>query len=143
LTWEENWKLLSIQDAVFGEQNRRLVRIGNKVDVIVTDTSLLFSLVYRREGLTKEFEDYVMSVYNSYNNLNINLIRNETTKYENLGRKETEVEALEVDNIVKHIIAQHKINYINITPGNEAINNIVKMILGKFNKQMNYRVEEL
>jgi len=30
LTFEENWKALSMQGSVFGEQNRRLARIENK-----------------------------------------------------------------------------------------------------------------
>jgi len=142
LTWEENWKLLGIQDAVFGEQNRRLARIGDAVDVIVTDTTLLGSLIYRREALTAEFEAYVMSVYNSYNNLNITLTRNESASYEDFGRTQSLEDSIEVDDIVKLIIEQHSIQCIKLDPGNETINKVTQIILDRFNLKMKYKVEE-
>jgi len=143
LTWEENWKVLGIQDFVFGEQNKRLARIGDAVDVIVTDTSLLFSLVYRRESLTDKFEKYVMSIYNSYDNLNIFLTRNKSVKYEAFGREQTASEAVDVDNIVKSVLGQHNIKHISLEPGNETINEITSLILNKFNKQSKYKLEEI
>ncbi len=143
LTWEKNWALLDMQSYIFGEQNRRLARIQDEVDVIVTDTSLLFSLVYRRTSLTEEFENYVMSVYNSYNNLNIVLTRNESAEYEDLGRAQSESEAITIDNIVESILVQHDIDYTRLEPDYNIINKIVSMILARFNKQMKYRLEAL
>jgi hypothetical protein len=143
LTWEENWKVLSMQGSIFGEQNRRLLRIGNKVDVIVTDTSLLYSLIYERAFLTKEFEDYIISVYNSYNNLNIFLTRNGASKYENFGRKQSEIEAMEIDNLVKIILTEHRIKHYAFRPGLEAINNITSIILERFDKKIKYNLKEI
>lgn len=143
LTWEENWKLLGIQDFVFGEQNRRLARIGDAVDVIVTDTSLLGSLIYRRETLTPEFENYVMSVYNSYDNLNIALTRNETAGYEEFGRSQSLQEAIDIDNIVKFILEEHNIEHVKVAPESEAINKITQLILDRFNLKMKYKLEKI
>jgi len=140
LTFEENWKALSMQGSVFGEQNRRLARIENKVAVVVTDTSLLLSLVYQRNTLTKEFEDYIMSVYNSYNNLNIYLTRNNSIKYEKFGRKQSKAEAIDIDGIIKSVLDQHKINYINLEPGLKTINKVTSIILNTFNKDLTFSI---
>lgn len=141
LTWEENWKLLGLQDFVFGEQNRRIARIGDAVDVIVTDTSLLYSLVYRREALTPEFENYVMSIYNSYNNLNIFFNRNDSAEYEEFGRIQSKSESIDIDNIVKSILEQHKIDHIRLDPGRDAINKVTSIILKMFNKDLTFTIK--
>lgn len=143
LTWEENWKSLAIQGSVFGEQNKRLVRIGDAVDVIITDTSLLGSLIYRREDLTEEFETYVMSVYNSYDNLNINLIRNEDAVYEDFGRTQDLTASIEIDNIVKAIINQYDLNCIELEPSYKAVNKITSLILKRFDKELRFKLEKV
>jgi len=143
LTWEENWKVLAMQGLVFSEQNRRLARITHDVDVIVTDTSLLFSLLYNKDTLTTEFSEYIMSVYNSYNNLNVNLVRNKHIMYEEFGRKESKNESMQIDVNIKSILNKYKLDYIEFNTGINTINEIVALILNKFSKKIKYTLKEV
>lgn len=72
--WAENFGPLSCQPYVFGKQLYRLHRLRGNVDVVLTDSPLLLSLIYgEKEGV--EFRRFVLSVYNRFNNLNFFLQR--------------------------------------------------------------------
>ena len=66
--WEESFKLLENQIGVFGEQHKRLHRLKDKVDVVVTDSPLLLSLLYYR-GDYKYFVPLVKEVIQSFDNI--------------------------------------------------------------------------
>jgi tRNA uridine 5-carbamoylmethylation protein Kti12 len=91
LTWEESHAVLDNQVYVFGKQQHRIWRLNNKVQIILTDSPLLFSLVYRIEKTSILFKYFVQDEFSRYNNMNIYL--NRVKPYNPIGRNQTEDEA--------------------------------------------------
>lgn len=143
LTWKKDFKSLNNHEFVFKEQNDRLHRIGNEVDVLVTDTSLLFSLIYGQQHKTKEFKRKVLSTYNSYNNLNIVLNRDISKEYETTGRSQNISEAIEIDGKVKYMLNNYDLNYIELNSNESTINKVTSLILEMFNKKLIFQVLQL
>lgn len=56
LVWDENYEALANQEAIFEEQAHRINRLIGKVDVIVTDSPVLFSEIYGHNN-SKEFKE--------------------------------------------------------------------------------------
>lgn len=90
--WEENNEVFRNQAYLLGKQSYRLSRLDGKVDVIVTDSPLPLSILYNEdERLNETFNQSVMDVFNSYNNMNFLLRR--TKSYNPSGRRQTEAES--------------------------------------------------
>lgn len=102
--WENNNEVFKFQTYMFGRQNFKLARVNGKVDVVVTDSPIILSMIYNPNPLIqKELNALIMKVFSLYNNYNILLIRKHS--YENNGRHENENEARKVrDKIVKTCI---------------------------------------
>jgi len=141
LTWGgDMWTLLQDQHYIFGEQHRRLLRLLGKVDVVVTDTSLLLSIIYGQREMSENYNRSVIDAYNRFNNINFFLKRNLEIDYEELGRKESLKQSIEIDNKIEELIRREKINYELVTPGDKTINNICKSILNRLNKKMKFKI---
>lgn len=133
LTWRKNFKELSNQIYVFGEQHNRLHQLKNEVEVIVTDAPLLLSLIYSPKDLLPYLEPLVLHEINKFDNLNILLSR--TKKYMQYGRSQSEDEAKQIDNITKNILEKFNINYNNFNyPIDEKLNELLEIINHKLNK---------
>ena len=90
--WEENKEAIKNQAYMFGKQYFKMSRCKNKVDVLVTDSPLLLSILYNNdETLGEAFNDVVANVFKSFNNLNYWL--NRVKPYNPKGRLQTEKEA--------------------------------------------------
>lgn len=96
-TWEGSFEPLGNQAYIFGEQSERISRLIGKVNVIVTDSPLLLSLIYNQSEPRDEFDKYVLSVFRKYYNMNFFL--NRTKVYHTAGRNQTkeESDAISVD----------------------------------------------
>jgi tRNA uridine 5-carbamoylmethylation protein Kti12 len=66
LTWEERHNCLTDQIFVTANQNRMFERLKGKVDWIITDTSLLLSLMYTPKDYYPTFEPLLLDVFNGY-----------------------------------------------------------------------------
>lgn len=124
LTWEKSFNVLDNQLYVFAKQYHRLWRLKNNVDIIVTDSPLVFSLVY---GNTSEiFKQLVKEEFNKFNNINIFLQR--TKEYQPKGRSQTEEEAKLIDGIIKFKMRE-LFNFDLIVPGERnSLDTIIKHI---------------
>ena len=127
-TWEHNMKALSNQAYLFGKQYYRISRCEDQVDVIVTDSPLLLSLVYNSSDiLGQDFNNVVRKVAKSYNSLNYFLTR--IKPYNPAGRNQTEEEANVISDQVYNILVTNGIDF-STKPGNEeGYNQIVKEVL--------------
>lgn len=90
--WEESKEVFNNQAYIFGKQYFRISRCAGKVDVIITDSPLLLSVLYNdSELLGEDFNALVLKVFNSYNSLNYLLDRDKP--YNPKGRRQTEEES--------------------------------------------------
>ena len=116
-TWENNSKALECQEYVFGKQSYRLYRCRDKVDIIVTDSPLLLSILYNKNpALDDNFKRLVRNVYKTYENLNFFLIR--VKPYNPVGRNQTEDESKEIDKEIRHLLNSLNIDY-NVFDGDQ------------------------
>lgn len=135
-TWESREETLKNQIYVFGKQHHRIWRLKNQVDVVITDSPLLLSLVYGDNN--EEFQKHVLRESNEFNNFNVFLEK--VKPYNPIGRSQNENEAKAVDNKVKNMLINNNINFLEC-PGNiQGINIIVKKILDSLNVKRKYYI---
>lgn len=90
--WEESSQPFYNQAYIFGEQSFRISRVYGKVDVIVTDSPILLSVIYKKdEHLSAAFDKFVVDSFNSFNNMNYFIKRSKP--YSEVGRLQTESES--------------------------------------------------
>lgn len=132
-TWENNSKALHCQPYVFGEQCYRMDRCADQVDVIITDSPLLLSALYNEDkDLEPEFTKVVIKKFNTFTNYNFFLKR--WKKYCNIGRLQTEEQAIEIDNKIKSMLTSNKISFDEVegrSDGFEEIIYRVRNLIGK------------
>lgn len=117
-TWEHNATALNCQEYIFGKQSYKLKRCRDEVDVIITDSPLLLTIIYTQdEVIKKPLTDLVMAIYNSYEN--INFFINRVKPYNPKGRNQTAEESDALSAKIKDLYQQLNIPYTEID-GNEA-----------------------
>ena len=110
-TWENSQSTLSNQIYVFGKQHHKMFRVNDKVDVMICDSALLFSIVYGNLNPSDTFYKLVIEEFNKFKNINFYLDR--VTKYDPIGRNQTEEEAKKIDIVIKDILEYNNIDYHN------------------------------
>lgn len=138
MVWEERQFEFGDQHFIFGRQHHKMWILNGKVDVMVTDSPLLLSAVYRPETLGAYFVENVVKTFSSYTNINILLER--VKPYNPNGRNETEEEAKIVDNTVKRILTDNNIAWSTIPGSFEGINTIAEEVLRNFNIDMRFKI---
>lgn len=111
IVWDGNLEVLNNQPFIFGQQLHRIWRLNNKVEIIVCDSPILLSIIYSKEN-SELFEEFIVEQHNKYNN--INFILDRSVKYDNIGRNETEEEAIKLDNKLIDIMKKYNISYTNV-----------------------------
>lgn len=129
--WEDTETPFKNQAYIFGNQYFRISRCADKVDVIVTDSPLPLSIVYNEtECLKENFNQVVMDVFNSYNNMNYFLHR--VKPYNHVGRHENEDEAANLRTTIERVLEERGINcqHINGDIGGyeQVITDVVRAI---------------
>lgn len=115
--WEGNKEVFKNQAYIFGKQYFKISRCADKVDVIITDSPLLLSIVYNDNPvLGDSFNETVKNVFSSFNSMNYILSREK--EYNPVGRNQTESEAKEVDAQVRAMLDQEQIPY-EVVAGSE------------------------
>lgn len=127
--WEEATKILENQLYIFAKQEQRTNRLNGKVDVILTDSSILLTLVYAQSEIHKGFlfKDLVMGEFNKYKNMNYLLKRNNV--YIENGRNHTFAQAKDKDVEVENILHDNNIDYEEVKFERETVNYIVEQII--------------
>ena len=126
LVWEESFEKIKNQVYIFGKQQNRLFRLDGKVDVVITDSPLLNSIVYYR-GNNPHFSDVVMFEFKKLNSLNYYLVR--TFDYVDNGRMQSLEQAKQVDRDYKELIEYNKIKYTQLEAGITNLDRIVNDII--------------
>jgi nicotinamide riboside kinase len=128
--WEESYKILDDQFYIFGKQYHKLFRLNGKVDVIITDSPLVISMLYNKTP-SKYFNDFVLEQFNTFYNLTFFLNRLEN--YQEEGRIQTKEESEALDNVLKDILHKNDVYFHEISCEN-AVDVIVEMVKERINK---------
>lgn len=125
--WEKSFRTLDNQIYVFGKQLHRIWRLKDQVDLVITDSPLLFSLIYDKTQNLK-FKDLVVDQFNQFDN--INYFINRKKNYNPKGRIQTLEEAKELDSEIKNMLISLNIPYISINK-EEAIDSVYQDIINR------------
>lgn len=131
LVWEGNLTKLKDQFYVFGHQYNRIFRLNGKLDVIITDSPLLNSVVYDVRG-NQIFKKLIIEEHNSFNNMNFFIHR--AKPYNPNGRVHTYEEALELDKKILDMLNGNDIPFEEISGLPENTKIIVDRILKELGK---------
>lgn len=126
--YEQNSEVFKHQEYIFGKQSFKMGRVRDKVQVIVTDSPLLLCTIYNNDNTLKDnFDNTVLSVFNSYNNKNYLLIRKH--QFENGGRLHNEKQSLIVRDTIIDTLKELNIDYKLSTSNESDCENIVNEII--------------
>ena len=127
--WEGSFNVLENQLYIFGKQQHRMFRVRGKVNVIVTDSSLLNSIIYDAKN-DEDLRKVILNEFHKYDNVNIFLERDEAS-YNPVGRMQTLEQSKEIDNQIKDMLKQYDIPYITMPAKRESRYTISEYILKK------------
>lgn len=131
VVWEGSLSKLDDQIYIFGKQNRRLVRLDNKLDVMVTDSPIILSTVYdelyKGNDYDRELRSLIMKEFKKYRNVNFFIQRN-PDHYDERGRVQNLKQAMNVDAQILNYLDDHNIPYHTIPSKKENLGMIVDII---------------
>ena len=134
-TYEERYNTLDNQFYVTAKQHHRIWRIINywkrkniKEGFIVTDSPFILGLAYLKDNneVSKKFKDFIISEFNTFNNINILLKRKK--EYNPVGRNQTECEARQIDKKIRNLLEENNIDFIEIDGDINAPKKIFNLI---------------
>ena len=129
LTWEKRDTALNNQYYIWAKQHHKLFRLQDQVDIVVTDSPLLLSILYGNGNTSSHFYTLVDVVFKQFDNMNFFV--NRVKPYNPKGRNQTEDEAKVVDRNTKRLLQSMGLDFEEI-PGNfDGINHITDRILKK------------
>jgi hypothetical protein len=117
LTWEKHQRALEDQLYVFAEQFRRMYRCAGQVDVLVTDSPLPLSLVYKVPDYPLNLERVVLEAHQCFNNYDFLL--NRVKPFAQYGRNQNEEQARAIDRNIRKVLLTHNIK-ADTLDGDEA-----------------------
>jgi hypothetical protein len=127
LVWEGNRQALADQSVVFSGQEHLLELLRDKVEVIVTDSPLILSVIYNADKTTPEFKQRVLDRFNSFHNLTYFVQR--SLPYDQVGRIHSLEESKAIDVEIKRVLIQNEIPFSMVYPGEYNLDVVVDDIL--------------
>lgn len=126
-TWEKRHQLFDDQLYILAKQNRKLERLKNQVEYVITDSPLLLNIAYIDPNyFPLTYPKFVRNLYDSYNNLNIFLLREKP--YHAIGRRQTEEEARAIDARVIDLLHDSNQEWYTIKADEKARDEILKLL---------------
>jgi len=123
--WEKSIGVLDDQIYIFGKQQHKPRVLMNEVDVVITDSPILFSIIYDKTG-NVNFRNLIIDVFHEYENINIFLER--TKPYNPKGRLQSEEKAKILDNHIKNLLDELEIDYMTVKCTKEDIAKLSEFI---------------
>lgn len=130
LTWEDSTNVLSDQLFVIANQNRRLDRLRNKVEWVVTDSPLLLSIHYASpDYLPANFNNMVFELWDTYENYNFLL--NRVKPYNPIGRSQTLEESTAIDGLIEKMLMDKHLPFWRVDGDQDAPMRILDILVSQ------------
>ena len=134
LVYEKDMEMLDEspehQYEILKEQTRRMDRLYDQVDFIVTDSPVMLNTIYNKQ-LTPEYESLVNELQGEYINYSFFMER-DASNFEKEGRIHNLTESIEKDNEIKDMLQKNEIKYK--TYNHENVNEIVNDAIDFYEK---------
>lgn len=134
LVYEKDMEMLDgspeHQYEILKEQTRRMDRLYDQVDFIVTDSPVMLNTIYNKQ-LTPEYESLVNELQGEYINYSFFMER-DASNFEEEGRIHNLTESIEKDNEIKGMLQKNEIKYK--TYNHENVNEIVNDAIDFYEK---------
>ena len=135
--WDESYKILDDQIYIFAKQLHKMRRLVGKVDVIITDSPLLFSLIYDKSK-NENLKNLILDVNKEFRNFNFFLTRKK--EYVRSGRMQNENEAKKLDKEILKTLKQLNINtpygkYMTFNAKKEDIDKLSNIVIFLTNQE--------
>ena len=108
MVWQESFKVLENQQYIYGKQRRRMYRLSNTTDIIITDSPLLNSLAYA-VGEDEDFHNLVFKEHSAYRSVNYFVTR--THPYQQEGRVQDEEGAKAKDRVILGLLEKYSVKH--------------------------------
>lgn len=113
MVWEERFNIFQDQIYILGKQNRRLLRLTDKVDYVLTDSPVLMGIAYMvKTPYDTILKQLIVEVFNSYNNLNVFI--NRSHDYQQIGRNQNVDESDVLADQIKKLLREFDIPFIEL-----------------------------
>lgn len=126
VVWEEAKEPFNTQAYIFGQQLFRQNRCNGKVDVIVTDSPILLSIIYNHEP-DYDFTRYVLHCFDLFNNMNYYI--NRTHGFVESGRVHSEEQSDIIARQIKYLLNRYNIPFDEKDSSEETYRSIVGEVI--------------
>lgn len=128
LVWENSLDVLNDQIYIFAKQLHKLNILKDKVDVVITDSPLLLSLIYGKSN-SYYFRKLIKEQFDQFTNINYYVRRNAI--FNPKGRLQTLEEAVEKDSEIFNLLDKYDISYKSVskmTAVDEIFDDIIDLL---------------
>jgi len=125
--WEEAYKVFECQLYVCAKQAYDIFNVAKHVDLIVTDSPIIMSLAYTNGD--RLLDELMVREHKKYDGIDIFLTR--TKKYNPKGRYQTEEQAKEKDTLIKKILKDAELPFVEFEGHKNSLPEIIKYIHSK------------
>lgn len=129
LTWFERYNSLMCQPYVFAKQLHEIEGLIDKVDLIITDSPILLSVLYTSDKYPTSFKQAVIDIFKNMRNINYYLIRD--FEYKTNGRNQNEQESQDIGNQLLQLLIDNQIEYTTVSSSIENSDKIKNDLLTK------------
>lgn len=127
--WNGNIAALDDQLDIYANQRKRILNLIGKVDVVITDSPLLNSIVYDKHD-DKLLQQIVLRDHNKLNNLNFFIVR--VKKYMRNGRVQSKAQAVVLDENISEMLRKNNCPFEVFGPDDKHI--IARKVIDKLNE---------
>ena len=133
--WEERFNILKHdQLAIFAKSHRKIDRLRDQVDYVITDCPLLMHIVYIPKDSYKGIKPLIVEVAQSFENINILLTRSDKVAHSEVGRYHNEDEARVLDRQITNLLDTYDPTYYTIPVHSYSTETIFNLLSNSFHK---------
>lgn len=136
LAWEDNMSAIRDQFYITANQHRNITRLYGKVDYIIVDSPILLGCIYKNRyndnvsypsNFYSKLDDFIIDLFNQYNNINIFLKRNDE-EFDTIGRYQDYEESKNIDFEIKKLLLQNNIPFFECDVDDDTVNHVYEII---------------